>query len=224
MKKENIKYLNIAIVATILFCINVIAYTKDELTIGIVKYKGGDWYDCKNGVNNFLLKVKSRLNIPIQTDPPVVDPSSDELFLYPIILINGHGQILLDSKQKERLKRYLENGGFLIVNDDYGIDKYFRELVKDMLPEQKLVKLPVTHPIFSCYYKFPKGLPKIHKHDDEPAVVYGIYINKKLSVIYIYSSDIVDGWEKEEVHNDPSILREEAYQFGVNILWYVSSY
>ena len=197
------------------------AYSSEKITIGIIKYRGGDWYDSKNGVTNFLSQLKNRLKIPVITEPPIIDLTNNNIFNYPIVLINGHGQILLDDNEKDTLKKYLDNGGFLLVNDDYGIDKYFRELVHELYPEEKLKKLPNSHKLFNIYYSFPNGLPKIHRHDDEPAAAYGLYHKKRLIILYMYSSDIVDGWEKEEVHKDPVELREKAIKFGINIIWYV---
>ena len=214
----------ITIIFLIILFFGVNLHTTDYITIGIIKYRGGDWYECKNGIKNFLYQVKNRLNYPIKTEPPILKLTDDKLFQYPIILINGHGQILLNNDEKEKLKKYLNGGGFLIVNDDYGLDKHFRKLVKDMYSNKKLVKLPNSHKIFSCYYKFHKGLPKIHKHDDEAAKAYGLFINKRLSILYLYSSDIVDGWEKKEVHKDDLKTREKAYKMGVNILWYAMSH
>jgi len=195
--------------------------TEDFIYIGLVKYRGGDWYSVRKGLENFVKNLKEKDNFPISEKIDDVEFINLNFFNYPILFLNGHGEILFDDKEKTNLKLYLENGGTLIVNDDYGLDESFRDLIKEIFPDNKLIKLPNNHSVFNCYYNFPNGIPKIHEHSGEPSSLWGLYLDKRLSVFYIYSSDIADGWEKEEVHNDPANVREQAYRFGVNLIYYI---
>ncbi len=196
-------------------------YTEEEIYIGLVEYRGGDWYSVRKGLENFVSNLRTKNNLPVKNKIEDVSFETTECFKYPITFLNGHGEILFDKTEKINLANYLKNGGTLIVNDDYGLDEFFRELVKEIFPENKLVKIPNSHNIFNCYYNFPNGLPKIHEHDGKPASLWGLYLNKRLSIIYIYSSDIADGWEKADVHNNPKHIREKAYKFGVNMIYYI---
>ncbi len=187
--------------------------------IGVIKYRGGDWYSAKSAVINFLVNIKRLAGLPVDENYYVVNLDTDEVFDFPFLFLNGHGEILLDSKEKRQLRRHLINGGFLLVNDDYGLDKHFRELAKELFPDNELVKLPKTHPLMKIYYSF-NAVPKIHKHDEKPPALYGIYYEKRLVVLYIYETDIADGWEPYEVHKDPQDKRMEALKFGINIVYY----
>lgn len=214
------KYLFITLVILLSFSFKHSFGIIDPITIGVVKYNGGDWYSCINAVRNFIKNVKKNTNLVIQEKPVVIDLKKSTVFQYPLIIINGHGKILLNSFEKEMLKNYLLNGGFLLANDDFGMDKYFRQLMKEIFPEKKLIPLPLTHKLFKSYYKL-NYIPKIHKHSGKNAQALAIIINKKISVLYLYESDILDGWEKASVHNVPKNKRLDALKFGINILHYI---
>ncbi len=199
-----------------------ISTAQETVNIGVLKYRGGDWYSCIKGVKNFLEYVNKKTPVICNKEPVIVDAAKIELFKFPLIIINGHGKILFTELEKKMLKKYLENGGFLLVNDDFGMDKYFRELVKEIFNENKLVEIPINHKIFKAYYNFT-FMPKIHKHSGKKPVLYGLFLNKRLVILYIYESDIIDGWEKKSVHNLPANKRKNAINFGINILYYVLS-
>ncbi len=209
------------IIIILLFIGNSLYSNSDKIHIGLVKYKGGDWYSAKKGIINFIDKFKNKFNYPIDNNVDDVTFDSHEIFNYPILILNGHGQILFDDKEKNNMMKYLDNGGTLIVNDDYGLDKSFRELIEEIYPNNELLKLNNDHDIFNCYYEFSEGLPKIHEHDGKPASLWALYLNKRIVIFYIYSSDILDGWEKPEVHNNPEKLIEKAFRFGVNLIYYI---
>lgn len=205
---------------TILILIPIFLSAKD-LQIGILKYKGGDWYSVKRAVKNFINEANSRSKLKINTDIQEIDlRDRNKLFACPFLILNGHGQIILDKVELENLKIFLEQGGFLFVNDDYGLEKAFNKLVKDLYPKGELVELSNEFPLFSSYYKF-KVLPKIHEHDGKSPKAMGLFIEKRLTILYLNNSDIADGWEPASVHKDSEEVREKAIQFGINILYYV---
>jgi len=144
-----------------------------------------------------------------------------ELFNYPFLFMTGHGNVRFTDEEIDRLRNYLTHGGFLFANDSYGLDKFFREEMKKVFPDKELVELPANHGIYHCYYDFPNGLPKIHKHEGKPAQGFGIFYENRLVVFYVYESDITDGWEDPEVHQDPPEKRELALKMGVNIVTWV---
>lgn len=191
------------------------------MNFAIAKYSGGDWYGAIKSIENFINNLRTKLNFSVSDELHEVSLDSSDLYNYPLIFLNGHGEILLNRHEKNGLIKYLKHGGTLIVNDDYGLDKHFRSLIKELFPENELVELPKTHEVFSTFYLFKEGIPKIHEHDGEPASLWGLYLNNRLCIFYIYSSDIIDGWDKYEVHKDPKSLRDLAFQFGVNLLYYI---
>lgn len=200
------------------------AFSQNSITIGLVKYPAGDdWYDCRNALSNFLSETRQRTDLNINEDFPIVELDKDNIYQYPILLLNGHGRINLNNEAVNRLREYLMSGGFLIVNDDYGLEPAFRELAEDLFPDQDLILLPNDHSLYSIHYDFPQGCPKIHIHDGEPARCFALFYQQRMVVLYIYNSDIVDGWEVEEVHHDPEELRDAAIHFGINMLYYILS-
>lgn len=195
-----------------------------QLKIGILKYKGGDWYSVKGAVQNFIKEVNLRTKLRISPHIEEVDlRDRNTLFTCPFLILNGHGQIILDKVEQANLKTFLEHGGFLFVNDDYGLEKAFNKLVKELYPKGELVELSNEFPIFSSYYNF-KVLPKIHEHDGNAPKAMGLFIEKRLVILYLNNSDIADGWEPESVHKDPKELREKAIQFGINVLYFALSH
>ncbi len=219
----------------------------DTPKLGIVKYKGGDWYSVERAVKNFIQKVNQRTPLKLASEPVIIDlHKRDHLFALPFLILNGHGQIILDSEEKENLKKYLSHGGFLLVNDDFGLEKAFKNLIHDLYPELKLdmkkswranvrgshkevspslglAELTNDFPIYRSYYDL-KTLPKVHEHDNGvPPGMYGLFIEKRLVLVYLNNSDLGDGWEPEYVHHDPVKVREKAIRFGINILYYALS-
>lgn len=200
-------------------------YTDHDFIFAVVKYGGGgDWYNGLTGVRNFIRHAKQRTGINIALKEKIVSILDDDLFLYPFIYINGHGNIRLSDEEVNRLRRYLQNGGFLFCNDDYGLKDSFMREMKKVFPDKEFKEVPFTHSIYHTFYDFPKGLPKIHEHDPGPPKGYGLFYQNRLVVFFAYNSDIGDGWEKQNVFNDPEEKRENAIKMGINILYYSLMY
>ena len=191
-------------------------------TLARLKYEGGgDWYWGSSALPNMLEFLKENTNITVDEKEVRVSIMDKELFNYPFLFLTGHGNTKFSDEEVERLKNYLIHGGFLFANDSYGLDKAFRREMKKVFPDKELVELPFSHGIYHCYYDFPNGLPKIHQHDNKPPRGFGIFHEERLVVFYVYESDIADGWEDPQVHNDPPEKREQALKMGVNIITWV---
>jgi hypothetical protein len=190
-------------------------------TIARLKYNGGgDWYANPSSLPNLVREIKARTTIPICDSIATVEISDDRLFTLPFIYITGHGDFRLSDQERLRLRRYLIGGGFLWADDNYGLDKSFREEIASLFPQNPLQPVPSTHPIYQSFYKL-KGLPKIHEHDGTPAQAYGVFFEKRMLIYYTYSSDIGDGMEDLNVHNDGEALHELALKMGINVIyWY----
>lgn len=156
--------------------------------------------------------------MPVSEEEVVVTVGSEELFKYPVVYMNGHGNVSFTQNEAELLRRFLIAGGFLIADDNYGMDKSFRREMKKVFPDKELVLLPNNHPIFSASFSFTGGIPKIHEHDELPAQAYAIFHEGRMVVFYAYQSDLGDGWEDPSVHNDPEDVRQAALRMGTNIL------
>lgn len=193
----------------------------DELTIAQLEYGGGgDWYANPSGLPNLLAEIRRRTGLPVTQRPARVQLTDPELWNYPYLYLTGHGNIQLTESEVRILRRYLEQGGFLHADDNYGLDESFRREMRRVFPDQELVELPVDHPVFRVFYEFPDGLPKIHKHDDKPAQGFGLFHEGRLVVFYSYESDLGNGWEDAERYDDPPEQREKAFRMGVNLLVY----
>ena len=192
-----------------------------SITVARLHYGGGgDWYWGSSAIPNFLDYVRENSNFPVDTIEKVVQIMDDNLFRFPFLFATGHGMMKFSEEEKERLRTYLANGGFLFINDSYGMEKNLRRELAALFPERELVELPFDHPIYHSYYDFPNGPPKIHEHDNKPARGYGIIIDGRVVLYYLLESDIGDGWEDPQVHNDPPEKREAALKMGMNILVY----
>ncbi len=197
---------------------NVDAYT---IPIARVKYGGGgDWYSDEKSLVELLKFVKQNTLLDVAPREDVVELSSDKLFSYPYLYLTGHGNVFFTEREAARLRRYLTGGGFLHIDDNYGLDKAIRRELKKVFPELDFVELPFTHPIYHVHYSFPNGLPKIHEHDGKPAQGFGLVYEGRLVVFYSYESDLGDGWEPPSVHDNPPEKRTAALQMGTNILTY----
>ncbi len=200
-------------------------YTEYDFVFAVVKYGGGgDWYNGITGVRNLIKQIKQRTDIRIAPEEKIVSILDDDLFLYPFIFINGHGNIKLSEEEVNRLRKYLQNGGFLFCNDDYGLEKSFKREMKKVFPKKKLIEIPFSHFIYHGFYNFSKGLPKIHEHYSGPSKGLGIFYQNRLVIFFAYNSDIGDGWEKKKVFNDPEEKRENAIRMGINIVYYSLMY
>ena len=180
---------------------------------------GGDWYSG-DPLPTLIQFARQHSLLDLDPEPITVELTSDRLFTVPVLYLNGHGNVVFTEAESGRLRRYLEGGGFLIVNDDYGLDEAIRRELAKVFPEQALQPLPASHPVYHAHFDFPDGLPKIHEHDGEPAVGYGLFHEGRLVVFYASQSDLADGWEPEGVHPDPPAAREAALRMGVNLLVY----
>jgi hypothetical protein len=189
------------------------------LSLPRVKYAGGgDWYNDPSAEVNLLRFLAEATEITVDGRPRVVDLASDDLFGYPIVFLTGHGNISLNDTEVRNLRTYLEEGGFLFADDDYGMDAAFRRELKKVFPDDGLVELPFTHGLYSIQFPFPGGPPKTHQHDDEPPQGFGLFKKGRLVVYYTYESNPSDGWADPDVHNDPPDKRTEALQFGANVI------
>ena len=195
-----------------------------DFSIARLKYSGGgDWYNDPSAEVNLLKFVQANTNIKVNAEYKFVDIASDEIFSYPFLFLTGHGNIVFSSDEAKRLRTYLENGGFLYIDDDYGLDKAVRREMKKVFPENDFVEVPFSHRIFNIFYKFENGIPKTHEHDKNPPQTFGIFLGTRLTVLYTFESNPSDGWADPEVHNDPKDKREEALKFGTNIIIYALS-
>jgi hypothetical protein len=193
--------------------------TTSALKIARLKYSGGgDWYNDQSAEVNLLRFVRDNTNINVEPTYEFVDVNSEQLFTYPFLFITGHGNIVFNENEVRRLRTYLENGGFLYADDDYGMDKAFRREMKKIFPGQELIELPFSHGIYHCQFDFPNGAPKTHEHDGKPAQGFGLFHNGRLVVYYTFETNPSDGWADSEVHNDPPEKRQEALKFGTNIV------
>lgn len=181
---------------------------------------GGDWYWGGSAIPNLLKFVRDNSNFPVDTLEKTIQINENNLFRFPFLFATGHGIIKFTDDEQERLRSYLDNGGFLFINDSYGMDKNLRKEIGLLFPERELVELPFDHNIYHSYYDFPNGPPKIHEHDNKPPQGFAIIIDGRVVLYYLYESDIGDGWEDPAVHDDPPQKRDMALKMGMNILVY----
>jgi uncharacterized protein DUF4159 len=229
MMVNRMAYMRLAVSALLLGLTGTAAQavpSTDGFRIGKLKYDGGgDWYSNPSSLGNLLKALKARTHVPISDfNEGHVSLLDDDLFAYPLIYMNGHGEVRFSAAEVERLREYIAHGGFLWGDDNYGMDVSFRREMAKVFPGTKLVELPFNHPIFSSYYQMPHGLPKVHEHDGLPAQALGIFQDGRLVVLYTYQSDIGDGIEDPEVHKDPAPIREEAMKFAVNVIVYAMTH
>ncbi|HZW37799.1 MAG TPA: DUF4159 domain-containing protein [Ignavibacteriaceae bacterium] len=197
---------------------------KGAFSIARLKYEGGgDWYNDPSAEVNLLRFIRENTNLNVKDIYQFADLSTDEIFSYPFIFMTGHGNIVFTDAEAERLRKYLDAGGFLYIDDDYGLDKAVRRELKKVFPDKDFQEIPFDHPIYHIVFDFPSGPPKTHKHDEKPPQGFGIFINEKLAVYYTYEANPSDGWADIEVHQDPPEKREEALRFGTNIVVYALS-
>jgi hypothetical protein len=195
------------------------------MTIGRLHYDGGgDWYANPSSLPNLLHAVGARTGLRVAPQERVVTLSDDDLWNLPYIYMTGHGNVHFSEADLAVLRRYLEQGGFLHADDNYGMDASLRRELARLWPDRPLVEVPLDHPVYHLIYDFPKGIPKIHVHDGKPAQGFGIFIDGRLAVYYSYQSDLGDGWEDPEVHHDPPEKREAALRMGVNLFAYATGY
>jgi Domain of unknown function (DUF4159) len=191
------------------------------LKIAKLKYQGGgDWYANKTALPNLIAFCNKELGMNMATEEDVAEVGSPNLFDYPYLYMTGHGNVVFSMSEAQNLRNYLIGGGFLHVDDNYGMDKFVRIELKKVFPELELIEVPFTHPIYHQKFEFPNGLPKIHEHDAKPAQGFGLFYEGRLVVLYSYECDLGNGWEDRRIHNDPEEKRQQALRMGANILSY----
>ncbi len=211
-----------SLMGVILLIFGTLAFTVEDrpvLKLGLLKYSGGgDWYSNPTALPNLARFCNGQLGTDFSPDYAVVEVGSAELFNYPFVHMTGHGNVVFSDAEAENLRNYLMAGGFLHIDDNYGIDPYVRVAMKKVFPDQEFIELPFEHPIYHQKYEFRNGVPKIHKHDDKPAQGFGLFSEDRLVCFYTYECDLGDGWEDPEVHKDPPDVRRKALQMGANII------
>ncbi len=194
----------------------------DESRVHVARLRyggGGDWYADPSSIPNLLREFSARTGIPTARSEFVVEPADPRLSAHPFLYMTGHGNVKLNMEERDRLREHLLGGGFLWADDCYGMDESFRRTVREIFPERELILVPLDHPIYRSFYALP-GVPKIHEHDGKPPQGWGVMDGERLMVFYTYESDIGDGLEDPDVHDDPPEKREEAIRMAVNILYY----
>jgi len=213
-------------VKIVIFFISILLITKpvwsqESLRIAKLKYHGGgDWYANKTALPNLIAFCNQELNMNMALDDEVVDVGSSELFLYSYTYMTGHGNVVFSDQEAQNLRDYLISGGFLHIDDNYGLDQFIRLEMKKVFPELEFVVLPFSHPIYHQKFDFNKGLPKIHEHDGKPPQGLGLIYEGRLVCFYSYESDLGNGWEDQVIYNDPQEKRQQALQMGANIITY----
>ncbi len=190
--------------------------------IGLLKYNGGgDWYANPTSLPNLISFCNKNIGTSISPDPITIEANNPEIFNLPFIHMTGHGNVIFSSAESDNLRTYLIAGGFLHIDDNYGMDVFIRPQLKHIFPELDLVELPPSHPIFHQKFDFPGGLPKIHEHDGTPPQAFGLFWEGRLVVLYTYECDLGDGWEDPSVHKDSEVTRQKALKMGANLVQYV---
>ncbi|MBL6874515.1 MAG: DUF4159 domain-containing protein [Flavobacteriales bacterium] len=206
----------------ILILLPLICLSQNTYSVATLKYNGGgDWYANPTALPNLIEFSNKNIGTNIKKSPKIVEVGSSDIFNYPFLHMTGHGNIFFNNEEANNLRKYLLSGGFLHVDDNYGLDEFFRKEITKVFPNKKLVLINSNHIIFNQSFKFPNGLPKIHIHDAKPSEAYGIFDNGRLICLYTYESDLSDGWEDSEVHNDSEETRLKALKMGSNIIEYV---
>lgn len=196
------------------------AQSNDEMRIARIQYRGGgDWYNDPSSIPNLIRFARQHIPVSISDRFDDVAIGSRDLHRYPFAFLTGHGNIVVNQAEAANLREFVDNGGFLFVDDDYGLDPYIREVFRQVFPNDTLVELPFNHPIYNQVFYFPEGLPKVHEHDGKPPRGYGIFRNGRLAVFYTYESNLADGWAYD-VHNNPEHVTRASLQMGVNLLFY----
>ncbi len=190
--------------------------------IALLKYNGGgDWYANPTSLPNLIKFCNQNIGTKIKLKPATVEPSSPDLLSYPMIHMTGHGNVVFSAADQENLRNYLTAGGFLHIDDNYGMNQFIRGEIKKLFPKNDLIEIPATHPVFQKPFSFPTGIPKIHEHDGKRPQAFGIFIESRLVLLYTYETDLGDGWEDVEVNNDPLEIRQKALKMGANIVNYI---
>ena len=202
--------------------ISTFLYSQSSHSIALLKYSGGgDWYANPTSLTNLIKFCNQELKTKLSSDYATVDVGSSELFMYPFVHLTGHGNVVFSDSDVKNLRTYLLGGGFLHIDDNYGLDKFIRKEMKKVFPELDFIEIPFAHPIYHQKYSFPAGLPKIHEHDNKDPKGYGLFWEGRLICFYSYETDLGDGWEDTSVHGDTEERHLKALQMGANIIQFV---
>jgi len=214
-----LKHIAFTTIVIVLFLGHVPSYSQASFKIAKLKYGGGgDWYCNKTSLGNLIKYCNSNLRMNIFPEEDIVEPGSPELFAYPFVHMSGHGNVVFTDSEVRNLRKYLLSGGFLHIDDNYGLDKFVRREMKKVFPQLNFVELPFNHPIYSQKFKFTNGLPKVHEHDGKAPQGFGLIWEGRLICFYSYECDLGNGWEDQSVYNDPEPIRQRALQMGANLL------
>ncbi|HOU98226.1 MAG TPA: DUF4159 domain-containing protein [Bacteroidales bacterium] len=212
--------MRVVLLAFILIGSNIFAQT--SVKIALLKYNGGgDWYANPTSLPNLIKFCNKEIGTNINTEPATVDVGSPDIFNYPFVHMTGHGNVFFNPQEVQNVRNYLIGGGFLHIDDNYGMNEFIRREMKKVFPETDFVELPFSHPIYHQKFPFPKGLPKIHEHDGKAPQGFGIIYQGRLVCFYSYETDLGDGWEDTDVHNDPEEKHVEALKMGANLIKFV---
>ncbi len=196
-----------------------IVFSQGKMKIALLKYRGGgDWYAVVDALQNIVKFSNRELGTNIDADYATIEVGSAEIFNYPFLFMTGHGNVVLNDDEATNLRNYCLAGGFVFVDDDFGMDPYIKVALKKVFPENALQELPFEHPVFHQKYNFSKGIPKVHEHDSKAPKTYGVFNQNRLCLIYAAESNISDGWESPEVHKDSEEVRQQSLRMGANIL------
>tara|TARA_R110002049_G_scaffold148688_1_gene311597 strand:- start:1575 stop:2216 length:642 start_codon:yes stop_codon:yes gene_type:complete len=202
----------------IFFLFSSILFSQD---VAILKYKGGgDWYSNPTALPNLVKYCNDNIDTNINESIQTVEAGSTDIFQFPLLHMTGHGNVFFSDDDAENLRNYLISGGFLHIDDNYGMEPYITKELKKVFPNSELIEIPKNHKIFSTAFEFANGLPKIHEHDGKTPQALGIFHESRLVLLFTFESDLGDGWEDQEVHNDPEDVREKAFKMGANIVKY----
>lgn len=205
----------------IFFCFLLNTSNLISQELAVLKYEGGgDWYSNPTSLKNLIKFCNDNLNTKINLEPKVVDSNDPKIFDYPMIFMTGHGNVFFSNESVKNLRTYLFSGGFLHIDDNYGMKPYLLPQIKKLFPNKELKEIPLNHPIFQGLFKFPIGLPKIHEHDGLSPKALGIFNDNDLVLLFTYECDLSDGWEDQEIHNDTQQVRDQALKMGANIVKY----
>ena len=208
----------ILVLSTLILCL-VTSLAVAQLKIAKLKYNGGgDWYANKTALPNLIKFCNKELGTSLVEEDDVVEVGSPALFDYPYLYMTGHGNVVFSTDEAANLRKYLIAGGFLHVDDNYGLDKFIRIELKKVFPELELVEIPFTHPVYHQKFEFSNGLPKVHEHDGKPAQGFGLFYEGRLVLFYSYECDLGNGWEDQRIYNDPEAKRQEALKMGANLI------
>ncbi len=197
-------------------------YNVQSQDVAILKYNGGgDWYANPTALPNLIRFCNTNIGTRISDKPKTVEVGNTSIFQYPFLHMTGHGNVVFSPEDLENLRTYLISGGFLHIDDNYGMKPYITKQLDLLFPDTPLEEIGADHPIFSQEYKFPQGLPKIHEHDGQRPQALGIFYEQRLVLLFTFESDLGDGWEDPAVHNDPEEVRQKALKMGANIFSYV---